>query len=341
MRAAVVQRIAPRIYTEVPGESMTRIPERAADRETPSGAADAAPSTRLPPRYTTEMRTYAPGEAIDAPPLADALPERGLRPRRRSRLQRVLIGLSGGTLLLVVLGVLALVTVLSPPGARLAARASADQELASELEPSERVLARAYVSQRLWADNLRESFGVLAATDRRLLFVGEPPAAWLRRAADGPTELRVQAFPYDVPFTADVRRLLLGTTPGVVVRTPASDVPFLVPRGERVHARDIERVVERALVARTSAGEREQQARVAPVAPAPVYGFHVVHGGEAVTTIARRYRTTPDVVRQLNRLPNDRIRIGQRLRVPLPRDSAAVPATAQRPALRPATPSAY
>lgn len=310
-------------------------PDTAADDVAPS-ADD--PTTVLPPRHTTEFRVYAPGEAIDAPPLPEALlPERGLLPRRRSRLQRVMIGLSGGTLLLFVLGVLGLATVLSPPGTQRVARTAAEQELASELDAGEHVLAHAYVSQRLWSDNLRESFGVLAATDRRLLYVGEPPAAWLRRRDDGPSELRVQAFPYDVPFTADVRRLLLGTSPGVVVRTPATDVPFLVPRGERTHARDIERVVERALVARTSAGEREQQARVAPVAPAPVYGVHVVHGGEAVTTIARAYRTTPDVVRQLNRLPNDRIRIGQRLRVPVQADSTST----SRPATRPATPTAY
>ncbi len=330
---------------------MTHIPIAEAEVERAPGPLGVPPTTLLP-RHTTELRAYAPGEAIDGPPLADALPGRGLRPRHRSRLHRVLIGLSGGTLLLVVLGVLAVATILSPPGAQRTARAAAAQELASELDRSEHVLAQAYVSQRLWADNLRESFGVLAATERRLLFVGEPPAPWLRRGADGPSELRVQAFPYDVPFTADSRRLLLGTTPGVVVTTPASDVAFLLPRGERTHARDIERVVERALVARTSAGEREQQARVAPVAPAPVYGFHVVHGGEAVTTIARRYRTTPDVVRQLNRLANDRIRIGQRLRVPLPPDSVAATTAAngsaaaqrpaaQRPAGRGATPSAY
>ncbi|HEY0780031.1 MAG TPA: LysM peptidoglycan-binding domain-containing protein [Gemmatirosa sp.] len=323
---------------------MTSDPSAPDDASGSNGAGVGGSAAVLPPRHTSEFRVYAPGEAIDAPPLADTVPERGLLPRRRSRLQRILIGLSSGTLLLVVVAVLALATTLSPPGAQRIARAAAEQELASELDPSERVLARAYVSQRLWSDNLRESFGLLAATDRRLVFVGEPPAAWIRRHDGGPAELRVQSFPYDVPFTADAQRLLLGTSPGVVVRTPASDVPFLVPRGERAHARDIERVVERALVARTSAGEREQQARVAPAAPAPVYGVHVVHSGEAVTTIARAYHTTPDVVRQLNRLPNDRIRIGQRLRVPLASDSASAAGTvagAQRPTGRAPTASAY
>lgn len=312
-----------------------------------SAALPPAPPTPGDPfadRRTTEFPAYAPGEPIDATPQLADPPTRGIKPRRRSRFQRVLIGLSGGTLLLIVGGVLGLATVLSPIGARRAAREAAEAELAAELDPGERVLARSYVSQRNWWDNFRESFGVLAATDRRLLFVGVPPAPWVRGAREGPPELRAQSFPYDAPFTADTRRLLLGMVPGVVVRTTAGDVPFLVPRGERQHARDIERVVERALVARTAAAERDQLARVAPPPPAAVYGTHRVSPGEAVTTIARRYRTTPDVIRQLNRLPNDRIRIGQRLRVPLPSDSAATrPGGAAGAAAprRPATPTSF
>ena len=291
-------------------------------------------------RRTSDFPVYLPGQAIDAGPLrAEQRPMRGLRPRKRSRLQRVLIGLSGGTLLLIVGGVLTLATVLSPIGARRTARQAAEAEMGAELEPGERVLARVYVSQRNWWDNYRESFGVLAATDRRLLFVGVPPAPWVRRDAGGPPELRAQSFPYDVPFTASTRRLLLGTVPGVVVRTTAGDVPFLVPRGERQHARDIARVVDRALAASTEALERDQASRVAPPPPATVYGSHLVRPGEAVTTIARRYRTSPDVIRQLNRLTNDRIRIGQRLRVPLPADSLTAGAT--RPAAPKPTPAPF
>jgi LysM repeat protein len=319
-------------------------PSDRADAEDAPGLAPAVgPLTDpLADRRTADFPVYAPGQAIDASPLRDAPPTRGIKPRRRSRLQRVLIGLSGGTLLLIVGGVLALATVLSPIGARRAARGAAEAEMTAELEPGERVLARVYVSQRNWWDNFRESFGVLAATDRRLLFVGAPPAPWVRRDADGPPELRAQSFPYDAPFTASTRRALLGTVPGVVVRTTGGDVAFLVPRGERQHARDIERVVERALAARTEALERDQASRVAPPPPAPVYGTHRVRPGDAVTTIARRYRTSPDVIRQLNRLANDRIRIGQRLRVPIPADSVAPAAGAARPPAGPApTPSAY
>jgi LysM repeat protein len=315
---------------------------------TPGGFRESSPEPLLDPHAgpdlfgdprTADFPVYAPGQEIDATPFSDAPPTRGLRPRRRSRFQRILIGLSGGTLLLIVGGVLALATVLSPIGARRAARQAAVAELTSELEPGERVLARVYVSQRNWWDNFRESFGVLAATDRRLLFVGVPPAPWVRREADGPPELRAQSFPYDAPFTASTGRRLLGTVPGVVVRTTAGDVAFLVPRGERQHARDIEQVVERALAARTEALERDQASRIAPPPPAPVYGSHTVRSGEAVTTIARRYRTSPDVIRQLNRLTSDRIRIGQRLRVPLPADSAG--AAPRAPAAPAPTPTAF
>lgn len=318
-----------------------------------TAAADAMPVPFVGPltdpladRRTTDFPVYLPGEPIDATPRLGDPPTRGIKPRRRSRLQRVLIGLSGGTLLLIVGGVLGLATVLSPIGARRAARAAAEAELTAELDPGERVLARSYVSQRNWWDNFRESFGVLAATDRRLLFVGVPPTAWVRGTHEGPPELRAQSFPYDAPFTAETRRLLLGLVPGVVVHTTEGDVPFLVPRGERQHARDIERVVERALVVITEAAERDQASRVAPPPPAAVYGTHRVVPGEAVTTIARRYRTSPDVIRQLNRLPNDRIRIGQRLRVPLPSDSlvargAAASGAGTAAPRRPATPTSF
>ena len=281
-------------------------------------------STGRMPTYTVELPTYAPGEAIDAGYVVHE-PTRGLRPRRRSRLQRVAIGLSGGTLLIVVGSVLGLATVLTPVGARRTARGVADQELRAELDDGERVLGRAYVSQRRWDDNFRESFGVVAATDRRLLYVGLPPAPWIGRGESGPPELRVQSVPYDVPFVAGAHRQLLGLARGVEVRTPAGTDAFLVPRGEAQRVREIERVVERALQARTEAQQRDLAARTLPPPPPPVYGTHLVRPGEALSTIARRYGTTPDVVRQLNRLQTDAIRIGQRLRVPVQPDSAAAP----------------
>ena len=55
----------------------------------------------------------------------------------------------------------------------------------------------------------------------------------------------------------------------------------------------------------------------APPPPAEQYVTHLVKRGETLTSLARRYRTSPDVLRQLNQLASDDIRSGQRLRVPL------------------------
>jgi LysM repeat protein len=282
-----------------------------------------------------ELPTYAPGELLDVASPDIAPPTRGIRPRRHTRLQAILIGLSGGTLLLVIGGVLALATLLSPVGARGAARKLAEQEMRAELEEGERVLGQAYVSQRNWWDNFRESFGVIAATDRRLLFVGLPPASWLRTTDDdGPPEFRVQSLSYDAPFTAQGRHWLI--FPGVVVQTTSGDLRFLVPRGEASRVVEIERVVERAQIAASQATQREQLGRIAPPPPPPVYITHIVRSGQSVISIARMYRTTPDVIRQLNRLPNDRIRIGQRLRVPQAPGAADTTRAPAGPAPQPA-----
>jgi len=100
---------------------------------TPGGFRESSPEPLLDPHAgpdlfgdprTADFPVYAPGQEIDATPFSDAPPTRGLRPRRRSRFQRILIGLSGGTFLLIVGGVLALATVLSPIGARRASTRS-------------------------------------------------------------------------------------------------------------------------------------------------------------------------------------------------------------------------
>ena len=64
-------------------------------------------------------------------------------------------------------------------------------------------------------------------------------------------------------------------------------------------------------------------ANIAPPPPPQLYVTHVVRYGEALSSIARRYGTSSDVLRQLNSLRTDAIRAGQRLRVPAPEDTTA------------------
>ncbi|MEM9074841.1 MAG: M23 family metallopeptidase, partial [Myxococcota bacterium] len=63
-------------------------------------------------------------------------------------------------------------------------------------------------------------------------------------------------------------------------------------------------------------------------------GYHVVRSGESLTRIARRYRVPIAELRRLNRVRGDRIRIGQRLRIPGRRSENPMPRVAER-AMRP------
>lgn len=236
--------------------------------------------------------------------------------RRRSPAVRLLVSLTSTTALLAVAGLTAAAAMLPPVGARRQARAAAQQEVSAQLERDERVVARVFASQRRWTDMWRESFGIVVATDRRVLYVGAPPSPMLRPREDGPSELLVESYPYDAAFTVEPRELLGGWVRGLALRTPAGRVDFIVGDAEWNEALAVSRLSAAARLAVTRELQELSATDRAPAPQAEVYVFHIVQRGENLTSLARRFRTTPDVIRQLNQLRTDDIRAGQRLRVP-------------------------
>lgn len=237
------------------------------------------------------------------------------RPPRRL-LVRVLVALTSSTALLAVVALVAAAAIVPPIGARLSAREAAEREVATQLGPGERVVETAFASQRRWTDMWRESFGVVVATDRRILYVGSPPTPLLRPIEDGPAELLVESYPYDAAFTLEPRTLFRGYGRGLVLRMPLREVDFIVDDAEWSKALAVSKasVVARSEV--THALEELQASNRSSAPRAAVYVTHVVQRGETLTGLARRFRTSPDVLRQLNQLQSDDIRSGQRLRVP-------------------------
>lgn len=238
------------------------------------------------------------------------------RTRPTKPFRRLVFALSRASMVALVIAVTAAASVISPIGARRTAREAVESELTALLTSDERIVARTYASQRRPSDLWRVSHGLLVATNRRLLYVGAPPVTLLRPSDGGPAALYVDSWAFDAAFTA-----ALDTTDGrFTLRTPARVVVLAIDDAERVAADSV-----RMLADRERRRVSEEVARLArtgvPTAQPDRYTTHLVRRGETLTSIARRYGITVDVLRQLNGLRDDYVRAGQRLRVPEPIDT--------------------
>ncbi len=236
-----------------------------------------------------------------------------MRPARRrviSATLRMVLWIVGAVMLLVLLAY----ALYSNPAETGRARAPARGLLISALDPGERVEHRAYAYQRYWWDYFRETHGVLALTDRRLIFVGVPPVNVLV-PDDGPPASERREFPLDTLTLAGRGRVFAGSASGVIFSTRAATESFAIPAASRASADTIVRSLERRQAGSRAAASRERRAQdyAAWLARLPIW--HRVERGEALSTLATRYNSTVEQLRQLNRLPGDRVRIGQRLLV--------------------------
>lgn len=234
----------------------------------------------------------------------------------RSLWVRILLALTSTTALLATVGIVAAAAVIPPIGARRTARTAAENEVVAQIGVDERIIAQSFASQRRWTDMWRESYGVVVATDRRLLYVGAPPTPLLRPRDDGPLELLVESYPYKSAFTLDPRTLWGGRVRGLVLRTPLAQVDFLVDDRDWPKASQVAVSAARARRVVTEEMQQLDAATRSPLPAAAEYVPYVVRRGETLTGLAVRFRTSPDVLRQLNQLKSDNIQAGQRLRVP-------------------------
>ncbi len=247
---------------------------------------------------------------VDAPtPPAD--PFSRARPTRTGR--RLVWALSRASIVALVVTITAAATIISPIGTRRIARETAEREIDALLATDELVLARAYASQRRTSDLWRQSHGLLVATNRRVLYLGSPPITLLRPDEGGPTELYLEAWSFDATFTIDVDTS--ASPKRISLRTPTRTISWRIDDDEFAAADSVRLLAERAR--RLQSEEAERLGRTGTFTPTPDrYTAHVVRRGETLTSIARDYGTSIEIVRQLNRLASDNLRAGQRLRVP-------------------------
>lgn len=196
------------------------------------------------------------------------------------------------------------------------ARAMSARQLAMILDEGERLERTTPALRRPFWRYFHPIAGVLAATDRRLIWVGVAPRAIIDWSGEEPTRFEIRDWSYDSLVVADTR-VHLGVSQGLAVRASpeASALRFAVRPVDAPTRESVVAAIDRRQEEMRIAAEREriEQERAAFLARQPVY--HTVERGEAVSSIAARYGITPDSLRVLNGLTSDRIRVGQELLV--------------------------
>ncbi|HUF30419.1 MAG TPA: LysM peptidoglycan-binding domain-containing protein [Gemmatimonadaceae bacterium] len=196
------------------------------------------------------------------------------------------------------------------------ARSMSARQLAMVLDEGERLERTTPALRRpLWR-YFHPIAGLLAATDRRLIWVGVEPRAIIEWSGEEPSRFEIRDWSYDSVVVADTR-VHLGVSRGLAVRASpdAGALRFAVRPVDATTREAVIATIERrqAEVRETAERERIEQERAAFLARQPVY--HTVQRGEAVSSIAVLYGLTPDSLRALNSLTSDRIIVGQELLV--------------------------
>jgi hypothetical protein len=200
------------------------------------------------------------------------------------------------------------------------ARVIVERELRmNTLRPGERVVRTVSVFRRSGADYFRATRGLLVLTDRRLIYLGAPPRD-ITGASDAPPTFDQREFHIDTLTKLEPSFALLGFARALRVDAPEGAVNLGVPSGQWQKAqlmRQAWEVRHKKLYAIGEWGKRVRDARaqldtmLQEYRRQPVY--HLVRPGDAVSSIASWYETSPEKIRELNGLPGDKIKVGQKL----------------------------
>lgn len=199
-----------------------------------------------------------------------------------------------------------------------AARA-ANSQLAATLEPGEAVRAKVTVYQRQWWDYYRHTWGVLAATNQRLVFAGHPPAPLLH-PDDGPPPVVEASFPLSRGIAVSRGRGFLGRDRVVQLSAATARERLAVMPRDEPGLQAVLDEVARAQAALRAASDAERAAVELAAAASRRPVRHLVLRGEALDYIARRHGVTTDSLISWNALGSTRITVGSTLIVRPGRD---------------------
>jgi hypothetical protein len=240
----------------------------------------------------------------------------GRRNRRPHAYRRLLTALrisAWSAAWLLTFGAIVLLLFLHRGDAEGSARI-ANREIDLALERGEGVVRRVPVMRRHWWHFFRVTHGVLAATDRRLIYVGVPPEELLPHEEE-PLELEFESWSYENGMELRRRRAFFETRPALAVTIGDrvaifATSPHEVPKLDAVVSSVDQRL---ALLDATREAERRAAEATALAARRPIY--HLVQPGETLEGIAQRYGVSTDSLREWNGVAGQRILAGERLLV--------------------------
>jgi hypothetical protein len=227
-------------------------------------------------------------------------------------LKQLLLGIAALLVALLIFGYVFFMRHVDAPKAQAAAM----RELqGGTLHFGERVQKFAKVYERRPTDYFRGADGILFATNDRILFIGLAPSDNLENA-DSPPVMISQEYPNDTLLSVAHRRLFMLTAHGAVIKHagyPAGQ--FGSNRGDEKALDDLIDYVTTIHAKQRADAAKELKLRraVAAMISEPIY--YTVKRGDALSLIATKFEATPDQVKSWNNLPNDRVKIGQRLLV--------------------------
>jgi hypothetical protein len=197
--------------------------------------------------------------------------------------------------------------------ARGAWRSAARELNGGMLRYGERVEKFSKAFQRRPTDYYRAANGLLVATTDRVIFVGIAPSDKLENE-DAPATILTHEFPNDTMLSMKTERLYFLTAHGVRVKHPAvGEQIFAASRGDGPALDSLIEHVNRKLDAQRVEAIRERRIRAAVAALIDQPITYVVRRGDAISSIANRFDTSVELLKQWNNLPSDRVRIGDRM----------------------------
>ena len=227
-------------------------------------------------------------------------------------IKRFVLGLAALVAIVAAVGYLFLMRQVDPQSAWAYARR--DLLESGTLRYGERPMRTARVYLRRPTNYFRAANGLLVATQQRVLFIGIEPRDKLA-GADAPASVLTSEFPDDTLLSLTPQRLYMLTAHGVTLSRANRAESYAASRGYEEELDSLVAYVEaqqrdeRALAAQ----DRALKEQLSELLKQPLH--YVVQRGDAISTIAARYGATPAQIREWNKLPSDRVRIGQTLLV--------------------------